>query len=247
LFNIVPLAAGPNLPVFGGGTLGRLTKWTGFTSSNSFVSDTSIFEDKYGNVGVGTDSPASKLTVAGAVESTTGGFKFPDGTLQTTSAAGSLLTVTHDMTLSGNGTVASPLGVASPLMVRDLDNPALQPIQASGLCTAQEPNGGCAVEIYTVPEGKRLVIEFVSMLAVVPSGQQASLDIGTKVNGQFSHFHIPYSQPALGGSAVAVTNIAQQLRIYADPGTTVGVNCASTSSKGATFDISFAGYLVNIP
>jgi hypothetical protein len=35
-FNISPMAAGPNLPVIGGGTLGRLTKWTGFTSSNSF-------------------------------------------------------------------------------------------------------------------------------------------------------------------------------------------------------------------
>src|SRR5262249_59316117 len=45
LFNIVPLAAGPNLPVFGGGTLGRPTKGTGFTSSNSFASATSIFDD----------------------------------------------------------------------------------------------------------------------------------------------------------------------------------------------------------
>lgn len=91
------------------------------------------------------------------------------------------------------------------------------------------------------------MIEFVSMLAVIPSGEQAFLDVGTKVSGQNSHFHIPNSQPAIGGSAVAFTNIAQSLRIYADPGTTVGVNCGSTSSKGATFDISFSGYLVNIP
>jgi hypothetical protein len=41
-----------------------------------------------GNVGIGIDSPDQKLAVAGTVESTTGGFKFPDGTVQTTAASG---------------------------------------------------------------------------------------------------------------------------------------------------------------
>jgi hypothetical protein len=40
------------------------------------------------NVGIGTTSPGSPLTVAGLVESTTGGFKFPDGTVQTTAGGG---------------------------------------------------------------------------------------------------------------------------------------------------------------
>jgi hypothetical protein len=80
----VSLMAGPNFPVVGGGTLGRLTKWTGFTSSNSFLGDSTIFEDKFGNVGIGTDSPTSRLTVAGTIQSLSGGFKFPDGTVQTT-------------------------------------------------------------------------------------------------------------------------------------------------------------------
>ena len=35
-------------------------------------------------VGVGTMTPSQKLTVNGIVESTTGGIKFPDGTIQTT-------------------------------------------------------------------------------------------------------------------------------------------------------------------
>lgn len=40
-----------------------------------------------GNVGVGTATPAQRLSVAGTIQSTTGGFMFPDGTVQTTSAA----------------------------------------------------------------------------------------------------------------------------------------------------------------
>ncbi|KYG65693.1 hypothetical protein AZI86_01050 [Bdellovibrio bacteriovorus] len=34
-----------------------------------------------GNVGIGTTSPTSKLTVSGVIESTSGGFKLPDGTI----------------------------------------------------------------------------------------------------------------------------------------------------------------------
>jgi hypothetical protein len=37
-------------------------------------------------VGIGTATPGQKLSVAGIVESTSGGFKFPDGTIQTTTA-----------------------------------------------------------------------------------------------------------------------------------------------------------------
>ncbi len=39
-----------------------------------------------GKVGIGTASPAEKLSVDGIVQSTSGGFKFPDGSVQTKSA-----------------------------------------------------------------------------------------------------------------------------------------------------------------
>src|ERR1041384_4825675 len=53
-------ATGANLPVQGSGSIGRLPKWTGLTGSNSLIGDSSIFEDKYGMVGLGTDTPTSK-------------------------------------------------------------------------------------------------------------------------------------------------------------------------------------------
>ncbi|MBM4251845.1 MAG: hypothetical protein FJ146_07725 [Deltaproteobacteria bacterium] len=40
------------------------------------------------NVGIGTTAPSSTLTVNGTIESTTGGIKFPDGSVQSTSATG---------------------------------------------------------------------------------------------------------------------------------------------------------------
>ncbi|MFH1561837.1 MAG: DUF1566 domain-containing protein [Nitrospirota bacterium] len=42
---------------------------------------------KDGNIGIGTANPTEKLTVAGTIESTSGGFKFPDGSIQTTAAS----------------------------------------------------------------------------------------------------------------------------------------------------------------
>jgi hypothetical protein len=39
-----------------------------------------------GNVGIGTAAPSQKLTVAGTIETTSGGVKFPDSTVQTTAS-----------------------------------------------------------------------------------------------------------------------------------------------------------------
>ena len=103
-------------PVVGSGTPGRVAKWSGISGTNTYaLGDSVITEDKFGNVGVGAGVPTSKLTVAGMIQSLSGGITFPDGTIQTTSATGALFSIPHDATLTGNGTAASPLGVAVPL------------------------------------------------------------------------------------------------------------------------------------
>ncbi|MFH1591849.1 MAG: hypothetical protein ABIB47_00575, partial [Candidatus Woesearchaeota archaeon] len=56
-----------------------------------------------GNVGIGTASPTSPLQVAGIVHSTSGGFKFPDNTIQITAGGGGITNIVAGQGLIGGG------------------------------------------------------------------------------------------------------------------------------------------------
>lgn len=113
-----------------GGTVNVVPKYSG---SNSII-NSAIFESG-GKVGIGTTSPSSVLTVKGVVQSTSGGFRFPDSTVQTSAG---LTVVTHDATLSGSGKSSSPLKIAVPLSLSGTTGSTILNVNA-GI------NGGTAV------------------------------------------------------------------------------------------------------
>jgi hypothetical protein len=287
---VAPAAA--SNPVIGSGTPGRLSKWTGVDGANSFsLGNSNIFEDKFGKVGIGTTTPTSPLTVQGMIETTLGGYKFPDGTVQnsafnpgqvvrslngltgevqlagsqnititksgntlTVAAPNALTAVAHDATLTGNGTPASPLGVASPLEVRDRDNPARQPVQLRGNCNLNNMQVICTTTplTYLVPQGKRLVIEYASMQASMPEGQSVTMFIQVEIPNTLligRHF-LPLSAPAHDGvnAGGPFTSVGQVIRIYVEPGLTVVVNGARNNGTGsANYELSLSGHLVDLP
>ncbi|WP_409477715.1 beta strand repeat-containing protein [Pseudobdellovibrio sp. HCB154] len=75
------------------------TSWTTTASTkNAFLSFSTVASgtptekmriSSNGYVGIGTTSPAYPLTVSGTIASTNGGFRFPDGSIQTTAAGAS--------------------------------------------------------------------------------------------------------------------------------------------------------------
>src|SRR4030095_1663217 len=101
-------------PVLGTGVPGQIARWAA-SAKNNIITDSVITQDDFGKIGICTKPPTSKLTVAGMIETTLGGYKFPDGTVQTTAAAGGLASIVHNTTLDGTGTAATPLGIALPL------------------------------------------------------------------------------------------------------------------------------------
>ncbi len=192
--------------------------------SNSFVQ-----LDVNGDVSIGTTSTGSKLTVAGVIESTTGGIKFPDSTVQTTAG---LTAVSTNATLTGDGTSQNPLGITSPLLVRDTDNPAFQPFRASTTATGV---------FVTVPEGKILVIEFIAGYQVIPSVPGAGLELLIPSANTF-YYIAPQNISIVAGNYW--NNYSQQTRIYLTAGQQLRVNFYTTASSRY---ISVSGYYVNAP
>ena len=106
---------------------------------------------------------------------------------------------------------------------------------------------------YTVPLGKRLVIEFVSVNATIGKGEKMHSFIRGG-NGFSDAVH-----PITMNFQVTVANRdifvgAQQMRMYAEPGTTVEIlvsrrDAADTGavSPNAVMETSISGYLVDVP
>jgi hypothetical protein len=78
--------------------------------SNTFTVGTASYFVSNGNLGIANSTPANKLVVAGTIESTSGGFKFPDGTTQTTVATG---TITGGQNLGTGNTIFTSVNGAN--------------------------------------------------------------------------------------------------------------------------------------
>jgi hypothetical protein len=157
---------------------------------------------------------------------------------------------------SVSGTVAATqsgtwnVGIAgnsasSPLFTRDADNPARRPFQTS-LCSSilETPEPCNAPSSFTVPSNLRLIIEFIGGSCATPLGnnglQELDLGIRTQVGGTDATYSFPYS------FGLGELTIAQQTRIYADPGTNVFlfVGGGGGGTAFATCTLALSGYMV---
>jgi hypothetical protein len=97
---------------------------------------------------------------------------------------------------------------------------------------------------FTVPEGKRLVIEQVSAISLPPSGQIVrNYVLITTVDGALAFHTIPST---FNGFADFVG--CQQVRVYADGGTLVKLGAARDTSTGSYETVgAVSGYLIPMP
>jgi hypothetical protein len=135
-----------------GGNAGYMSFFTKGSADASKVERMRITDT--GNVGIGTSSPSEKLTVAGVIYSTTGGIKFPDGTIQTTAASPGASGWTDGGTTVSLTTATDNVGIgtstanAKTHINNTADQPALR-IDASA--------GTNALEIYNTEGGQNLI------------------------------------------------------------------------------------------
>lgn len=144
--------------------------------------------------------------------------------------------------------------VTNTVPTKASDNPAFQPAEETEAFTLAQGASGGGGTVYTVPAGKRLVIETASVVAQLPATQRAVANLLINLAGATGHtgpgigvFMIPMAlQFDNGASALSAGTLGSHM--YADAGTTVDVSVGRSDGTGAgTFTVAVAGYLVNVP
>lgn len=135
---------------------------------------------------------------------------------------------------------------ANPVPVQAADNRARLAIVLnsfvdlpSGVPDADSPFDGPPGGAFTVPAGQRLVIETVSGFITAPAGQKpVALCVSTKVNNFIASVYPASGQlsPVSSDGTVDFYTYVKPLTTYADPGTTVLLDCSRTNGSSYVGD-----------
>ena len=143
-----------------------------------------------------------------------------------------------------NGNVQIGNSPASPVLVRNVENPARQPFQASGHCSLTNLLN-CSADI-AVPAGKLLVIETITLQFLVDTGLRGEASVVVTLNGSPQFHLLPVDFQATTTSGTDVLRGAHAVRLYADPGSKVTFAAEVTNIPVVgDFTATFSGYLVD--
>jgi hypothetical protein len=143
---------------------------------------------------------------------------------------------------------------AQSVPVRDQDHGARQPVYLYAVfnfVAGSQFAVGNGVSVYTVPIGKRLVLEFYSIELLVPIGQKArvTLQMGSSGGQVGADLTLPISSYDGGSPTVESAIGAGLMKAYVDPGSKVSFSVRKTETSGtaALGNVALTGYLVDIP
>jgi hypothetical protein len=173
------------------------------------------------------------------------------GNVGITGTAAVQVTNTPSVTVAGTPTVTVVNNATNPVPIRNVDNPVQQAV--TFIAEVAVPDGSFGEvnsSAFTVPAGKRLVLEYVSGYAFLQPGQKPLVEMTTALN--FSgYFHsltaVPQGDfPAVFARPEAFT-INQVLRLYSDGAFPLGIQLTRNASTGlALLQLTFSGYLVDL-
>lgn len=140
-----------------------------------------------------------------------------------------------------------PVTVANALLyaiTRDSDNVARQPVSVTTFLYSNATTSYVSdSNLYTVPAGKRLVIDYVTSVAYnLDDANSYNFDVITRQNGSNQNINfneLPDTAPYSAAS--------QKVELCADPGTTVRVDIYNDQKNAPSVLLTIAGHLVDVP
>lgn len=142
-------------------------------------------------------------------------------------------------------TAGGPIAVTvanTPLATTATDNPAQQPMTVTQPLFNATPGGGAFGDFYTVPTGKRLVVDYVSSGAGAPNDtNHYSFLVTTRRNGAPQYANINELPDGSPYSAVS-----QKVQLFADAGTIVDVEVYSSGAQATSVFVTLTGHLVDV-
>ncbi|MFI5365472.1 MAG: hypothetical protein ACHQ4J_07600 [Candidatus Binatia bacterium] len=156
------------------------------------------------------------------------------------------LTVKGTVSLAPNTSINIANPQATPMPIRNVDNPALQPFQTEVQINLDDGTSMGAVPL-TGPDNAEIVIEYLSAIVDVPSGEKALFSVETTGGcSDVVHDGFPATFARSPGEGTDELVLGRLTQIYADPGSTVTLAVSRSQSTGAiTATLSLSGYLVS--
>lgn len=140
----------------------------------------------------------------------------------------------------------------APVIVRDADN-AGQPFRQSRLVAVNDGEPLGSFTYTTVPAGKRLVIEFASVLASIPTGQQLT-EVRLSPGGNNTGRNDPvvhdllFSKTTSNVSGFDTFVASEEIRAYCEAGESPQIVVVRGAFSGAwSFRTSISGYYIDVP
>jgi len=144
-----------------------------------------------------------------------------------------------------------------PVPTRDVDHPARRPVQKLAVAPTGTLPGPANFVLFTVPAGKRLVVEhFSSEVGILSTASVDRYVLGIETPSKpgvsiFNHFIAPSYHSPCGtcGSGTELFVASQPIRMYVNGGDTLVVNITFSGAVGPDAFGFFAitGYLVDVP
>jgi trimeric autotransporter adhesin len=174
---------------------------------------------------IGSTSPGQKLAVSGVIESTSGGFKFPDGTTQTTAATGSASQWTTSGTTINYSSGNVGIGSATPAKLLDVAG-LYQVDGTTGTATHNFPDmsGGALIAKYA---GTQVFNATYATMTIGPWQSGFGYTIQTNSNAASLNLNVTTAAPL-----VFSTSNTERMRILS--GGNVGIG---TTAPTAPLDV----------